>query len=83
MSDEITADEAGKRIVDSNGNEIGVVVDVDADEGTAYVEPEEAKLGGDLKSRLGWGRDAQSEYPLRHDAIAEITDDAIQLREEY
>ncbi|QRV16886.1 PRC-barrel domain containing protein [Haloterrigena salifodinae] len=83
MSEEITADEGGKRILDSNGTEIGVVVDVDADKGTASVEPEQAKLGGDLESRLGWGRDTQSQYPLRHDAIDDITDEAIRLREEY
>ena len=83
MGAAITTDEAGKRVIDSNGNEIGVVIDVDEDGDTAYVEPDQAEIGGELKSRLGWGRDAQSKYPLRNDAIAEITDNAIQLREEY
>lgn len=83
MSPAITTEEAGKRVVDSNGNEIGVVVDVDDEEDTAYVDPDQEELGGELKTRLGWGRDTASRYPLRNDAISEITDNAIQLREEY
>ena len=83
MSTELSTEDAGKRVIDSDGNEIGVVIDVDDEEGTAYVEPDQAEIGGELKSRLGWGRDAQSEYPLRHDAISEVTDNAIQLRDEY
>ena len=80
MGEEITTEDGGKRVVASSGDEIGVVVDVE--EGTAYVEPNQ-EIGGELKSRLGWGADAQSEYPLRNDAIGEITDEEIRLRDEY
>ncbi|QLK24445.1 PRC-barrel domain containing protein [Natrinema zhouii] len=80
MGEEITVEDGGKRVIDSNGNEIGVVMDVD--DGTAYVDPSE-ELGGELKTRLGWGRDTESRYPLRNDAIGEITDEEIRLREEY
>ncbi|WP_436346461.1 PRC-barrel domain containing protein [Natronorubrum sp. FCH18a] len=83
MGREITTDVAGNRVIDSNGNEIGVVTDVDDEDGTAYVEPNREELGGELKTRLGWGSDTASTYPLRNDAIGEITDDAIQLRDEY
>ncbi|RKD93606.1 hypothetical protein [Halopiger aswanensis] len=38
---DITADETGKRVVNGNGEEIGVVLEVDADESTADVEPDE------------------------------------------
>ncbi|WP_247003323.1 hypothetical protein [Halosolutus gelatinilyticus] len=82
MTDEVSTEDGGKRVIDSNGTEIGVVLDVDDEEGTAYVEPNQ-EVGGELKSRLGWGSDAQSEYPLRNDAIGEITDEEIRLREEY
>ncbi|ELY55765.1 hypothetical protein [Natronolimnohabitans innermongolicus] len=83
MGQEITIDEAGKRVIDSDGNEIGVVVDVDTDEDTAYVDPDQEQLAGELKTRLGWGSDAQSKYPLRNDAISTVTENAIQLRNEY
>ncbi|WP_049928985.1 hypothetical protein [Halopiger goleimassiliensis] len=82
MSQEIGTEDGGKRVIDSNGDEIGVVIDVNDEEGTAYVEPNQ-EIGGELKSRLGWGPDAQSEYPLRNDAIGEITDEEIRLRDEY
>ncbi|MCW8171889.1 PRC-barrel domain containing protein [Natrialba swarupiae] len=60
MGEEPTAEDDGKRVIDGSGDEVGVVVDVD--DGTAYVEPNQ-EIGGELKSRLGWGRDAQSRYP--------------------
>ncbi|WP_306054508.1 hypothetical protein [Natronococcus wangiae] len=82
MGEEITMEDGGKRVIDSNGNEIGVVTDVDDEDGTAYVEPNQ-EIGGELKTRLGWGSDAQSEYPLRNDAIGEITEEEILLREAY
>ncbi|APX97834.1 hypothetical protein [Natronorubrum daqingense] len=80
MGAEITTDESGKRVVDSEGTDVGIVMDVE--DGTAYVEPNQ-DLGGELKTRLGWGSDTASTYPLRNDAIGEITDDEIHLRGEY
>ncbi|MEY7852232.1 PRC-barrel domain containing protein [Natrarchaeobius sp. A-rgal3] len=80
MSVELTTEDGGKRVVNGDGDEVGVVVDVD--DGTAYVEPNQ-EIGGELKSRLGWGRDAQSRYPLRHDAIDDVADEEIRLREKY
>lgn len=80
MGAEITTDESGKRVIDSEGTDVGIVMDVE--DGTAYVEPNQ-DLGGELKTRLGWGSDTASTYPLRNDAIGEITDDEIHLREEY
>ncbi|MXV62937.1 hypothetical protein GS429_12835 [Natronorubrum sp. JWXQ-INN-674] len=47
------------------------------------MEPNQEGLGGELKTRLGRGADAQSEYPLRNDAIGEVTDGEIRLRDEY
>ncbi|QCS40938.1 PRC-barrel domain containing protein [Natrinema versiforme] len=80
MGDEITTEDGGKRVIDSNGTEIGVVLDVE--DGTAYVDPND-EIGGELKTRLGWGPDTGSRYPLRNDAIGEITDEEIRLRGEY
>lgn len=82
MADELTIDDGGKHVVDSTGTAVGIVVDVDDEEGTGYVEPTE-EIGGERKSRLGWGRDTESAYPLRGDAIGEITDEEVRLREEY
>lgn len=77
MSEEITADERAKRVVDAEGNAVGIVDDVE--DGTAYVDPEPG-VPGEIKSRLGWGADERSTYPLRNDAVNQITDDEIRLR---
>lgn len=77
MTDEITADERVKRVVDEDGREIGIVDSVN--DGTAYVDPN-PDITGELKSKLGWGADEQSTYPLRHDAIDTITAEKIRLR---
>lgn len=77
---EITTDERAKDVISGDGTEIGVVDEVE--DGTAYVEPNR-EIPGELKSKLGWGADEQSTYPLREDAIDAITEEEIRLREEY
>ncbi|MBZ6495333.1 hypothetical protein [Natrinema longum] len=74
MGEEITVEDGGKRVTDSDGNEIGVVLDVEG--GAASVEPNR-ELGGELKPRLGWGPDERSRDPLRNDAIGESADEEI------
>lgn len=80
MGTEITTEDRAKRVIDGSGTEIGIVDDVD--DGTAYVDPD-PDVDGELKTKLGWGSDEQSRYPLRNDAIDEITDDEIRLRDQY
>lgn len=77
---EITEDERAKRVIDGSGNQIGIVDDVS--DGTAYVDPDR-DIPDELKSKLGWGADERSTYPLRNDAIDAISDDEIRLREKY
>lgn len=80
MSPEVTDDEEAKRVLDGHGERIGIVAEVR--DGTAYVDPSDG-IDADLKSRLGWGPTEQTTYPLRHDAIEEVGDEAIRLRGEY
>lgn len=77
---EITENERAKRVIDGSGNQIGIVDDVS--DGTAYVDPDR-DIPDELKSKLGWGADERSTYPLRNDAIDAISDDEIRLREKY
>ena len=76
---ELTNDEVAKRVVDGAGNDIGIVDSVQ--EGTAYVDP--ADDIGAVKSKLDWGADEHDTYPLRNDAISEVTDEEVRLRSEY
>lgn len=80
MSPEVTPDEEAKRVLDGAGDSVGVVDEVR--EGTAYVDPD-PEIDPELKSKLGWGPTEQATYPLRHDAIETVTDEAIRLRGEY
>lgn len=80
MGTEITTDDRAKHVIDGSGTEIGIVDDVD--NGTAYVDPD-PDIDDELKTKLGWGSDERSTYPLRNDAVDAITDDEIQLHDEY
>lgn len=80
MGAEITTDDRAKHVIDGSGTEIGIVDDVD--NGTAYVDPD-PDIDDELKTKLGWGSDERSTYPLRNDAVDAITDDEIQLHDEY
>ncbi len=76
MTQELTEKDEGKKIVDSNGEQIGIVSGVRG--GTAYVDPDPG-LTDSLKSRLGWGDVNQDDYPLNADQIDTVTDDEIRL----
>ncbi|NEU58916.1 hypothetical protein [Halorussus sp. MSC15.2] len=77
---ELTEDDVANAVVDGEGNRIGIVADVE--DGTAYVDPAD-DLAGPLKTKLDWGADTKDTYPLRNDAIADVTDDEVRLRDEY
>ena len=77
---ELTADDVAKSVVSGNGEEIGTVTGVE--DGTAYVDPADY-IPGQLKTKLDWGGRTKDSYPLRNDAIAEVTDGEIRLQADY
>ena len=80
MSPDLTIDEEGKRVVNTNGEEIGVIDEVGA--GVAYVEPG-AEMSESIKSRLQRDRDVaggMERYQLDEDHVDEITDDEVRLQ---
>ncbi|QCS41866.1 hypothetical protein [Natrinema versiforme] len=80
MCANLTVDDEGKRIVNTNGRAVGVVRDVDA--GVAYVEPG-PEMTDSIKSRLRRDRDVAGgteTYQLDEDYIDEITGDEIRLQ---
>ena len=74
---DVTEHEEGKRVIDANGNEIGIVSAVKG--GRVYVEPDPA-LTDRIRSKLGWGDDGKTDYPLDESQIDAITDDEVRLR---
>lgn len=73
----LTSEDVGKRVLASDGTEIGRVVDVR--EGRAYVDRDPALLVT-IRAKLGWGVGTERAHPLDEGSVAEVTADAIRLR---
>lgn len=76
MTRNITEDDEGKDVVDSNGETIGIVSSVRA--GTAYVDPDPG-LTDSIKSKLGWNEPDTDDYPLDDSRVDTVTDDEVRL----
>jgi hypothetical protein len=74
----LDSDDEGKRVVDSNGAEVGVVVEVDA--GRAYVEPDPNVLE-EVGSKFGLGGADEETFPIEDSDVQAVTDDEIRLTE--
>lgn len=76
---ELTEDDQGKDVVDSMGEQVGIVADVEAD--TVYIDPEPG-FTDRLKARFGWGEPDQDAYPVNSSQFSEVTDDEVVLKGE-
>lgn len=76
MTRNITEDDEGKDVVDSNGETIGIVSSVRG--GTAYVDPDPG-LTDSIKSKLGWNEPDEEDYPLDDSRVDTVTDDEVRL----
>lgn len=78
MSEEtLTKDDEGKRVLNTDGTEVGRIVDIR--DGHGYVEPDPGMIAT-IKAKLGWATRSDEAHPLDEGSIEEITDDAIYLR---
>lgn len=75
----VTNDDEGKRVVNFNGDKVGVVSGVDGDE--AHVAPD-AGLSDSIRSKLGWNDMDEDNYVLSSDRIQTVTNDEIRLKED-
>lgn len=73
-----TDDDEGKRVVNANGEEIGIVQNISG--GTAHVDLSPG-ITDTIKSKLGWGDDDAETYPLEADRVESITDDEIRIQQ--
>lgn len=77
MSQEtVTKNDEGKRVVDANGDTIGIISGVR--NGKAYVDPDPG-ISEKILTKLGWENIDKGDYPLERSRIATITDDEIHL----
>ncbi|QLG47543.1 hypothetical protein [Natrinema halophilum] len=77
MSPQFSDDDTGKRVVNADGDKIGIVADVD--HGTAHVEPDPG-ITDTIKAKLGWGDTGEDTYPLQEESVARVTDDEVRLQ---
>ncbi|MEM4781094.1 MAG: DUF2171 domain-containing protein [Halalkalicoccus sp.] len=73
-----TEDDAGKDVIDSTGEVIGIVSAVEG--GTIHVETDPG-LTDSIKATLGWG-DTEDTQTIESQHVAEIDDDAVHLAAE-
>ncbi|WP_408957780.1 PRC-barrel domain containing protein [Natrinema sp. 74] len=72
-----TDDDEGKRVVNANSEEIGIVRDVSA--GAVHVDPDPS-MTDTIKSKLGWGDSDDETYRLDEDDVESVSDDEVRLR---
>jgi hypothetical protein len=72
----ISKSDEGKRVVDADGTVVGRVRRVR--DGTAYVDLDPA-VADAVVAKLGW-RAADGRYPLRPEAVATVSNEAVNLR---
>jgi len=73
-------EDEGKTVVNPNGEEVGMVVDVDS--GQMYVDPHPS-ITDRIRTVLGWSEHDDDSYLLGTDHIDHIDDDQIVLRMEH
>lgn len=76
MAHEFTENDEGKTVVNDQGDEVGIVADVE--HGTAYVDPDPG-LTDKITSKLGWDDRDEDTYPLQSESVDSVTDDEIRL----
>ncbi|ADJ13497.1 hypothetical protein [Halalkalicoccus jeotgali] len=76
MAHNFTEDDEGKIVVNDQGDEVGIIADVE--HGTAYVDPNPG-LTDKIKSKLGWDDRDEDTYPLQSEAVASVDNDAVRL----
>lgn len=75
----LTEDDEGKPVVNSMGDEVGIVSAVQS--GTAHVNPDPG-ITDKISSKLGWAGASEDEtYELQTSHIDTVTDDEIRLKE--
>lgn len=76
-STNLTEQDEGKRIVTSDGNELGEIMAVR--DGIPYIDPD-PDMAKHLKGKFDVGDVDEESYPLETADVAEVTDGEVRLR---
>jgi hypothetical protein len=74
----LSESDEGKTVVDSSGQELGVVAEVR--EGAAFVSPMD-DLASPTRGKLGWGGDDRDVYGLDQALVDAVTNSEVRLAE--
>lgn len=77
MTEPLTEDDEGKRIVTADGESIGTVAKVDRGVGHVRPDPDSEKI----RSYLNWENPDDGDYAFQETAVEEVTDEEVVLRE--
>jgi len=75
----LTNAEEGKRVLNADGDTVGMVTSVDEKTGKAYVNPD-PNIAEKIMSRLGWDNVDEDSYTIEQHQIDSMTDDEIHLK---
>lgn len=74
---QLTEDDKGKSVVDSNGTKVGMISDVR--NGSAYVDPDPG-ITDSIRSKLGWGEADEEDYRMESRRVEKVSDDEVHLK---
>ncbi len=72
----VSEQDEGKKVLNQNGDTIGMVSSVQGDR--MFVNPEPG-ITDKIKSKLGWEGVSEDDYVVRENDIEAVTDDAVRL----
>jgi len=72
----LTAEDEGKVLVDTEGEELGVVTGVESN--TAWVDPEPGLAHATLAA-FGWADKDEEDYTVLGEAVATVTEEEVRL----
>ncbi len=76
-NERLTKDDEGKRVLNSDGTEVGRLVRVE--NGRGYVASDPGFLET-ITAKLGWGELTEEAHPLDEGSIERITEETVYLR---
>ncbi len=72
----LTEEDEGKTVVNSSGDQVGRVIEVQ--HGTAHVEPDPG-LADTIRFKLGWGEGDEDSYQLDAGSVENVSDSEVHL----
>lgn len=74
MAATLTDDEVGKKVVDAEGKELGIVAKVEGNR--AFVDPNPS-IAEHLMAKVGWEGEDEEDYVVTEDMLARVGDEVI------